>query len=333
MLTTVAAGRVFNYSYCIGMYGMSGLGFWSPLDFAFGSNGVFYAVSRGDGEALGQRISKCTVDHKFLGQFGGFGSGDGQFIWPVSIDMDRDENLYVSDEHLHRISIFDKDGKFLGKWGKPGSNDGDLNGPSGIAFDGDNNLYIVDSHNSRVQKFTREGKLLSRWGRHGSGDGELNAPWGICLDSKGDVYVADWKNNRVQKFSPDGQFLAKFKGSESGAGDLSHPTGVAVDSEGDVYVTDWNNHRLQVYAPNGTFITSLIGDAQQPSPWAQTYIDANPDMVKARRRVNLEPEWRFRRPVAVNVDAEDRIFVLESARHRLQVYEKEKDLGDVSLNL
>ena len=38
------------------------------------------------------------------------------------------------------------------------------------------------------------------------------------------------------------------------------------------------------------------------------------DMVKARRRVNLEPEWRFRRPVAVNVDAHDRIFVLESAR-------------------
>ena len=24
MLTTVAAGRVFDYSYCIGMYGMSG---------------------------------------------------------------------------------------------------------------------------------------------------------------------------------------------------------------------------------------------------------------------------------------------------------------------
>ena len=93
MLTTTAAGRTFDYSHCLGMYGMSGLGFWAPLDFAFGANGVLYVVNRG-GEELGQRISKCTIDHKFLGQFGGYGSGDGQFIWPVSIALDQDENLF-----------------------------------------------------------------------------------------------------------------------------------------------------------------------------------------------------------------------------------------------
>ena len=69
---------------------------------------------------------------------------------------------------------------------------------------------------------------------------------------------------------------------------------------GDAYVTDWYHHRLQVFTPDGAFVASLVGDAQQISPWAQTYIEANPDILKARRRVNLEPEWRFRRPVAVN---------------------------------
>ena len=333
MLTTVAAGRVFNHSYCIGMYAMSGQGFWSPLDFAFGANGVLYVLSRGDSEGLGVHLSKCTTDHQFLGQYGGFGRGDGQFIWPVSLDVDTAENLYVSDEFLHRISIFDQEGKFLGAWGTPGSAAGELQGPAGLAFDRENHLYIVDSVNNRIQKFSRAGQCLQTWGKPGSGEGEFALPWGICLDSQGDVYVADWKNNRVQKFSPNGAFLGLFGGSDSGVGALDHPTGVAVDADGDVYVTDWNNHRLQIYAPEGTFITSLVGDAQQPSPWAQTYIDANPDMVKARRRVNLEPEWRLRRPVAVNLDARGRIFVLESARHRLQVYEKEKDTGDVSLNL
>lgn len=333
MLSTVAAGRVFNFSHCIGMYGMSGLGFWSPLDFAFGANGVLYVLSRGDSEALGPRISKCTVEHQFLGQFAGFGRGDGQFVWPVSIDVDSDEKLYVSDEFLHRITVFDTEGKSLGAWGTPGSAAGELQGPSGLAFDRQNHLYIVDSLNHRVQVFTRDGQHVGMWGKPGSGEGEFDMPWGICLDSQGDVYVADWKNNRIQKFSPQGVFLQIFGCTAAGVGDLDHPTGVAVDSAGDVYVTDWNNHRVQVYAADGTFITSLIGDAQQPSPWAQTYIEANPDMVKARRRVNLEPEWRFRRPVAVNVDAQDRIFVLESARHRLQVYDKEQDLGDVSINL
>ena len=61
--------------------------------------------------------------------------------------------------------------------------------------------------------------------------------------------------------------------------------------------------------------------------------DGNPDIVKARRRANMEPERRFRRPVAVNVDTNDSIFVPETARHRLQVYDKVKDYEEHSLNL
>ena len=332
MLTTVAAGRVFDYSYNIGMYAMNGQGFWSPQDFVLGSGGIIYVINRGQDE-VGQRISRVTLDHEFLGQFGGFGPGDGQFIWPRSIDMDRDENLYASDDRLNRISIFDKEGKFLNKWGSPGSGDGELNGPSGLAFDQEDNVYVVDSLNNRVQQFTKEGKFLSKWGQAGSGDGEFATPWGICLDRDSNVYVADWANNRVQKFSAEGKFLKQFGSADALVGDLDHPTGVAVDSEGDVYVTDWSNHRVQVYGPDGAFVTTLVGDAQQVSPWTQLYIDANPDIIKARRRANMEPEWRFRRPVAVNVDANDRIFILESARHRIQVYNKEKDYEEHSINL
>ena len=133
------------------MYGMSGLGFWDPVDFALGANGVVYVINRG-GEELGQRISKCTTDHQFLGQFGGFGAGDGQFIWPTSIDLDRDENLYVADEYLQRISIFDKDGKFLGKWGKAGSGEGELRGPSGLACDRDRKSTRLNSSHSRASR-------------------------------------------------------------------------------------------------------------------------------------------------------------------------------------
>ena len=126
-------------------------------------------------------------------------------------------------------------------------------------------------------------------------------PWGLCIDNNQDIYVADWGNNRVQKFSPDGKLLVIFEGTSDGVGSLKGPSGVAVDSEGDVYVTDWGNHRVQIYDASGRFITTLVGDAQEPSPWTQTYIDANPEIIKARRRANMEPEWRFRRPVAVNV--------------------------------
>ena len=332
MLTTVSAGRVFDYSYCLGMYGMSGQGFWTPQDFAFGADDTVFVLNRGS-EELGQRISICTLDHQFITQFGSYGTGDGQFVWPRSMDLGSDGNIYATDDYLHRVSVFDQKGEFLHRWGELGSGDGQLNAPAGIAFNSGGDVYLADGLNHRVQRFTKDGSFLGGFGRHGSEDGEFDMPWGLCLDGDGNVYVADWKNNRVQKFDQEGNLLVKFEASASGAGDLHGPTDVAVDSDGDVYVTDWGNHRLQIYGPDGRFLATLVGDAQQPSPWTQTYIDANPDIIKARRRANMEPEWRFRRPVAVRIDPQDRIFVLEAARHRLQIYNKEKDYEEHPLNL
>ena len=341
MLTTVAAGRVFDYSFCLGMYGMSGQGFWSPQDLALGDNGVVYVINRG-AEELGQRISRVTLEHQFLGQFGAYGRGDGQFIWPRAIALDcnngngangHGQRVFATDDFLNRVSIFDADGAFVSAWGQPGDGPGQLNGPAGLAFDADGSVIIADSLNHRIQRFTANGEYLGGFGGHGRGDGELDLPWGVCVDSAGYIYVADWRNRRVQKFDADGNLRQKFEASPNGVGALQAPSGVAVDSEGDVYVADWGGHQVQIYAPDGRFIATLVGDAQQPSPWTQTYIDANPDIIKARRRVDLEPEWRFRRPVAVKTDADDRIYVLEAARHRMQVYDKVKDYEEHPLNL
>ncbi|HCP23118.1 MAG: hypothetical protein FI717_10285 [SAR202 cluster bacterium] len=332
MLTTVAAGRVYDYSYCIGMYSQSGRGFWTPQDFVLGKNGRIYVLSRG-AEQLGQRVSKINFDSEFQGQFGSFGGEDGRFMWPRSIDLDHSGRVYVTDEYLNRVSIFDAEGAFRYHFGRTGSEDGQLNGPSGIAFDSQDTVWVVDSMNHRVQNFSQIGEFRSCFGSQGDGQGQFEMPWGICIDGNDDIYVADWGNNRVQKFSPQGDLLQTFQEAGNGVGSLKGPSGVAVDSDGDVYVTDWGNHRLQIYDAQGRYITALVGDAQEPSAWTQTYLDANPEIVKARRRADLEPEWRFHRPVAVNVDSEGRVMVLESYRHRLQIYNKLKDYEEHSLNL
>lgn len=332
MLTTVAAGRVFDYSHCMGMYSTSGVGFLVPMDLALGRNDTMYVLNRGVDE-ITLRISKCTLNHEFIGDIGRFGVGDGQFVWPVAIALDADENIYVSDENQNRITVMDSEGQFLSKWGESGSGAGQLNGPAGIAVDPAGNLYVVDGGNHRVQKFTGDGQFVGGWGSQGSGPGQFNKPWGVCLDSSGNVYVADWKNDRVQKFTPDGQYLAEFGETAAGVGDLNRPTGVAVDSDGDVYVADWGNHQVKIYEPDGKFIAALVGDAETPSPWVQDYIDANPDVAKARRRTNMEVEWRFNRPVSVKLDAADRLFVAETVRHRIQIYTKERNYAEAALNL
>ena len=166
MLTTVAAGRVFDYSYCLGMYGMSGQGFWTPQDMALapasnGDTGIVYVINRG-AEELGQRISRVTLDHQFLGQFGAFGRGDGQFVWPRAIALDGDNNVFATDDFLNRVSVFDAEGAFISSWGEAGSGEGQLKGAAGIAFDADGNVVVVDSMNHRVQRFNPRRRVPRR---------------------------------------------------------------------------------------------------------------------------------------------------------------------------
>jgi sugar lactone lactonase YvrE len=192
-----------------------------------------------------------------------------------------------------------------------------------MAFDQDDNLYMVDSLNNRVQKFTKDGKFIAKWGTAGSGDGEFNMPWGIDIDTEGQVYVTDWRNDRVQKFTAEGHFLTQFGTSGAGDGEFNRPTGIAVDKDGVIYVADWHNDRLQVFDADGNFITKLLGEATV-SKWGKEKLDANAEMWQQRQKAQgLEREKQFWGPTAVEVDAENRVFVAESVRSRVQVYHKQ----------
>ena len=349
MLTKTIEGRVWDYSHSVGRAALSGMGFNQPVAAAIGEGNVVYVLSRGSEQVsdvpwnrtgTGARVSVVTIgtatgDEEFVDEFGDYGDGDGELIWPVGIALDSAGNIHVTDEWLNRVTVFDKDGKFLRAWGKSGAGDGEFNGAAGIAIDREDNLYIVDGRNHRVQKFTGDGEYLGKWGRLGSGDGELASPWGVAIDNQGYLYVADYKNHRVQKFTPEGEAVARFGSYGAGRGELDHPSDVTIDPDGDVYVCDWANNRVQTFGPDGSFITSFVGDAQQLSKWAQMTVDANVDVVKARRRVyTTEPEWRFAMPTGVAYDeGKGRLMVVDTQRSRLQIYNKLKDYVEPQFNL
>src|SRR5262245_59840248 len=341
MLTTIAAGRVFDFSHVVGRGGGSGMGFNRAVSLALGEGDTVYVLNRGAEQIkevpwnrsyVGARVGKFTIgpvsgDEEFVADIGRPGDGPGQFIWPAGLALDSQENVYVTDEWLNRVSIFDTDGNFLRDWGTAGSGDGEFNAPSGIAIDPQDVLYIVDSRNHRVQKFTQDGRFLSTWGSLGSGPGQFNAPWGITLDQQGNVYVADHKNHRVQKFTPEGQCLLQVGSYGNRKGQLDRPSDVAVDPEGDIYVCDWANQRIQVFDPEGKTITSLRGDAQELSKWAKMTLAASPDAMKRRREVrSLEREWRFSYTTALVFDDHyGRLISSDTQRHRLQIVNTLKD--------
>jgi DNA-binding beta-propeller fold protein YncE len=319
----------FSYDHSVGRGEFAGTGFRNPVDLALGADEVVYVVNRSyESRPDGVRISVCTLSEDFIREFGSYGEKDGQFVWPTAIALDRNEQIFVADEWLNRISIFSKDGKFVSAWGKPGSGNGELNGPSGLAIDRGDVMFLVDSRNHCVQKFTLDGRYLGQFGRFGIGAGEFNLPWGIALDKDGHVYVADWRNDRIQKFTPDGQWLATFGRSGTGVGQFKRPTGVCVDNDGEIYVADWQNDRVQILAPGGRFITALYGD-NQLSKWAKEKLRSNPDMIRQRALAVAHDrgtfEMSFSHPCAVRVDDQNRIAVLDSTRNRIQVYTKPKN--------
>ena len=331
----------FHYSHTIGFQANQGRGFNNPVDVELDSSGILYVLNRAGSEVgirlAYKRVTICSVDQEYLGEFGTGGTGNGEFWWPSSLAFDSRGRLYVADEALHRITIFDKDGQFLDQWGANGSRDGELNRPSYIAFDQEDNLYVADSLNHRIQKFGKDGLFLGKWGVPGDGPGQFNMPWGITIDDVGNLYVADWRNDRIQKFSPQGDFLAQWGSSGGIAGQLHRPSSVAVDTTGLLYVVDWGNERVQIISQDGETLAVLRGDSID-SLWAEEYFSANPDEARERRKADLEPNIKAQEeqsreesaniekllwgPTAVKLDSQGRIYIVDSCRHRLQIYQK-----------
>jgi DNA-binding beta-propeller fold protein YncE len=107
----------------------------------------------------------------FLGAWGTFGSGDGQFNIPNGLDIEGDE-VYVSDIGNNRVQVFDRSGTFLRMWGTFGTGDGQFNSPGGVHVEG-HEVYVTDLANNRVQVFDSSGTFLRKWGTFGTGDGSL----------------------------------------------------------------------------------------------------------------------------------------------------------------
>jgi hypothetical protein len=93
---------------------------------------------------------------------------------------------------------------------------------------------------------------------------------------------------------------------------------------------------VQVLSPDGGFLAKLRGESGL-SKWGASYFMANQDELAERQKANLEPELKlsasadlreesasieklFWGPISVKVDNEGRLYVVESCRHRIQVY-------------
>ncbi len=203
-------------------------------------------------DQLSYVVQKFSAAGAFLGEWGTYGGGHGQFGPIGGLATDAAGDVYVVDSAHDRIEKFSSEGEFLTAWGHKGSELGDFEFGSsqnytkppggGIAVAGEY-VYVADSGNNRIERFNLSGGEPIEWGSQGSEGGQFSYPRGVAANAA-EVLVADDDNHRIEKFSPSGAYEGSVGSEGTGPGHFGFPYGIALDAAGNVYVADDINHRI-----------------------------------------------------------------------------------------
>ena len=73
----------------------------------------------------------ASPSYVLVKQWGEFGTKPGQFRFPTMVATGPQSELYVVDQHNHRVQKFDADGRFLLAWGEQGNGSAQFSYPFG----------------------------------------------------------------------------------------------------------------------------------------------------------------------------------------------------------
>ena len=181
-------------------------------------------------------IMKFDPEGRLLASF-----GEGLFVFPHNLTIDRDGHVWTTDEGNHAVRKFTADGKLLMTIGEPGKAGGPptlLTSPTGVLVAPNGTVFVTEGHDNspkavvnRVSKWTADGTFIKTWGRTGSAPGEFSTPHVIAMDSRGRLFVGDRNNNRIQIFDQEGNFLDLWY-------QFGRPSGIVITPDDRIYVAD-----------------------------------------------------------------------------------------------
>lgn len=219
--------------------------YFGTTDLAFVEPGTLFVADAGH-----HRIMKFSETGQFLSQWGGVGSGNGQFQEWIGVDVAPSGNVYAADYTSNRVQKFDSEGQFLLEWGTAGTGQGEFGPLETLAVDSSENVFVLDSNNDRVQKFDKNGTYLTEWNVPSS----IREATGIDVDRFDNVYVGS--DESISKYDNDGNFLTSWGQGGSALGEFENKIDLAIDHKNDhIYVADSRNYRIQKFDLDGTFVS------------------------------------------------------------------------------
>lgn len=322
MVTKLSSSGRFQFS-------ISGLAY--PQETTVLSNGNIAIAETG--------LSRVSVynysGNVLLYTFGSFGTGNGQFDAPRGIDVDSNDNIFVSDPPNNRIQKFDKFGNYISTIGQ-----GTFAFISDVTVNSDDNIVMVDAWANEVKIFDTNGNLLDQFGEGGIQVGQLNNCEAIATQSNNRIALACINTSKVAVIDGDGDAIFDIGASGDGNAKFRGPMDLSIDASEDIYVADSGNRRIQKFNSNMEYITQWsavdgIDTEFDPSsvvvgPSGNIYVT---DVTNHRVQVFTNNgtfvskfgeygtgNGQFVEPADLAFDSSNNIYVVERGNHRVQKF-------------
>lgn len=215
---------------------------------------------------------------------------------PLSIVSDRNNNLYVLERRSASILVFDSSEKYQRAISLKSVS---ITSPVALAINQKNGrLYVADASSRKIVILDAIGTLQGRIGS----SGQFNLPVALVINSKDQVIVADAFNADVQIFDADGRLLRKFGRRGDSTGDFQLIKSVAVDSSDNIYVVDGRSHSVSIFSEEGELLMVLGG------------------YYAVSGSGKIAPGG-FSVPIGIDIDATDRMYVVDQLNGRVQVFQ------------
>src|SRR5262245_28666269 len=203
---------------------------------AFAPDGSFYVLDAGN-----RRVQHFDSERKFLGTWGSFGVGPGEFSNPVGIAVDSEDVVHVLDDIRGVIERYDSTGKILGTTPAFPVEVRPNQGANSLVIGPNGHYYVAVASPNEVVELDHEGGLVATYGGPGSGAGMLHdQPSQMAFDAHGRLYVthgATSGSTAVSVYDTSGAFVGGFGLNGGGDAELGFPWGIVVTEDG-IYVAD-----------------------------------------------------------------------------------------------
>jgi len=183
---------------------------YMPQDIAVDNKSNIYILDNS------RQIRKYDKHGKYLATIGRRGQGPGEFVKPIRLYLDSENNLYVSDPGIMCLMVLTNDGKEIKRirsLPQTGylhmTHAGNIIVPSRLSkilrsenlLEDTRLISLYDMNGNLIKKFGEVKDYDDEWVTESGNDFEM------CVDLNDNIYAAFKQQNRIEKYSPDGDLI------------------------------------------------------------------------------------------------------------------------------